>query len=270
MGGSSRTHLTCGAFGETRGTALALGKAVDGRLCKLHSLEFGSFQLKPGESLRVGRHADNDLHIQDSTISRFHARFAWDKEMERPVVFDNGSQNGTFVDGEKVRTATPLRDQAKIGLGEFMLKVELLGCADTPAVLKGTGDMVTLFSDDGPPIEGELASRDAVRELLQQIERERRTGTLCLTLAHQGEGEITYCLGRVMAAEISDGRGLRALEMILRAPGGTFRFSRELEPREDALNLWISDYLRSRNTEPGQTTQRVTATSKRKRPFQGE
>ncbi len=242
---------------------MALGK--DERLCKLHSLEYGDFTLKPGESLRAGRHLDNDLHIQDSMISRFHARITWDKEMERPVVFDNGSQNGTFVDDERVQTATPLRDQSKIKIGEFVLKVELIGCSDTPAVLKGTGDMVTLFSDDAPPLEGDLANRDAIREVLQKIERERRTGTLRMNLLRQGKGEITYCLGRVMAVGVSDAQGLRALEMILRAPGGKYEFSRELEPREDALNLWISDYLRSRNS--GQSTQKFNPTTKLKRPF---
>ena len=125
----------------------------------------------------------------------------------------------------------------------------------TPALLKDTGDMGTLFSDDGPDISGVAATSDAVRELLQRLERERRTGTLSLRLS-KGKSIITYCLGRVMHAEHPDGQGLRALERILRSPTAKYKFSRELEPREEALNLWVSDYLRSRNMDPSQATQK--------------
>jgi hypothetical protein len=238
-----------------------MGKlARDQRLCKLGSAEFGPFQIRPGETIRIGRHKDNDIHISENMISRFHARITWDTEMDRPVVFDNGSQNGTRVDGESVRNATPLRSGAEIEIGDFVFTVELIGVPDTPAVFNDTGDMVTLFSDDGPELQGELTTRDAVRELLEQIESERRTGTLELILIPGGEGQITYCLGRVMAADLGEGNeGLRALEKILRGQGGRYRFSRELEPREDAMNLWVSDFLRSRNLDSrdSRTTQTI-------------
>jgi pSer/pThr/pTyr-binding forkhead associated (FHA) protein len=239
------------------------------RLCKLHSLEFGTRELRPGGSIRCGRHRDNDMQMTDTMVSRFHARFTWDKEMDRPVVFDNGSQNGTQVDGETVRNATPLRDGARVSIGPFVVKVELLGCADIPALIKDTGDMVTLFSDDGPDLEGKIPSSEALRELMLQLERERRTGTLKMKLkvgkAEASKAVVTYCLGRIMAAEIKDGKGLRALERILLSAGGAYAFSRELEPREDALNMWVSDYLRSRNLDPADKTQKFKPTQKIRR-----
>lgn len=227
------------------------------RLCKVHSLEFGTFELKPGGSLRVGRHQDNDIVAKDTMVSRFHARITWEQKLERPVVFDNGSQNGTIVDGETVRTAEPLRDGVKITIGPFVFRVELIGCGETPAVLKDTNDMVTLFSEDGPDLTGKLTPQETIRLLTQRLESERRTGTLKLDFDDSRKARIVYCLGRVMTCEISgDGTGLRALERILLAKKGSFTFSRELEPQEEALNLWVSDFLRSRNLDPGDSTQR--------------
>lgn len=239
--------------------------SADERFCKVESLEFGEFQLRPGSSLRLGRHSENDIVLASTMVSRFHARITWDREMDRPAIFDNGSQNGTFVDGELVKTATPLRDQCRVTIGPFALKVILLGCGETPALLKDTNDMVTLFSDDGPDLRGEVSEGLSVRDLLQRLEAERRTGTLKFELP-TGQAEVTYCLGRIMSATNKDGQGLRALERILQSRSGSFRFSRELEPLEESLNLWVSDYLRSRSLDPGDTTQKFKRTQRAHRP----
>ena len=86
----------------------------DNRLCRLHSLEHGVFELRPGESLRIGRHEENDLTLNDTMVSRFHARVTWDPRMNHPVVFDNGSQNGTLVDGKSIRNTAPLKHEGRI------------------------------------------------------------------------------------------------------------------------------------------------------------
>lgn len=257
-------------------TLTPLGEAMNDpdpavRVCKLHTTEFGTLELRPGQSLRCGRHRDNDLVLPDTMVSRFHARFTWDPGLEQPVVFDNASQNGTTVDGRRVRNATPLRDGSCVRIGPFQIRVELVGPPPGPAVLQDTGDMVTLFSEDGPDLEGILPTTDALREFMLQLERERRTGTLRMKLdTPRGEttrAVVTFCLGRIMAAEVRDGKGLRALERILCAKSGRYLFTRELEPREDPMNLWVSDYLRSRNLEPGEQTQRFKPTQRSRRPF---
>jgi hypothetical protein len=240
-----------------------MGSKTNGAVCRLVS-KLGTHELRPGGSLRVGRHAENDLQLPDTMVSRFHARFTWDARMDCPVVFDNGSQNGTTVDGKRVRNATPLEDGAKVVIGPYTFTAEMVGGADAgPAILKNTGEMVSLFSEDleSAELEGMAGSPGALRETLQVIERERRTGTLVLRL-HGGErATMTYCLGRIMAATIPDGKGLRALERILTAPAASYRFRGEFEPVEDALNMWVSDYLRSRNLD-GPGTQRFRTTTR--------
>ena len=154
--------------------------------------------LVPGETLRLGRHVDNDIVINDTTASRFHATVRWDPELERPVLYDNGSANGTVVNGTEVHNAThPVGQHAVIEISGHRLDVRLENCGETPAILKNAGDMVTLFSDQGPEIKGTIGTDASIRELLQRLEAERRTGTLVLS---SSGAKVTVCLGKLMQA----------------------------------------------------------------------
>lgn len=230
------------------------------QVCRIETVEHGVVELRPGETLRVGRHRDNDLVLSDSMVSRFHARITWDEQVGLPVLFDNGSQNGTQINDEKVRTAETLSDKARVVIGPFVLKIEIRGVDSDPAVLKDTNELVTLFSDDGPKIEGKLGPGGfKLRSIMEELETGRRTGTLKLRFAG-GAGTVVYCLGRIMSADVpGHGRRTRALERILGLTAGEFEFTRELEPQEEAMNLWLSDYLRSRDSS-GMQTQRFENT----------
>ncbi|MBL4847109.1 MAG: FHA domain-containing protein [Planctomycetes bacterium] len=226
------------------------------QVCRIEAADQGIFEIRPGETLRVGRHRDNDIVLPDSMVSRFHARIAWDEKVGLPVLFDNGSQNGTQVNDQSIRTAETLADKAQIVIGPFLLKIEIRGVDSDPAVLKDTNELVTLFSDDGPLVEGRLGLGGfKLRAVMEQLETGRRTGTLKLTFPGAA-GTVVYCLGRIMSADVpGHGRRTVALERILQLREGDFEFSRELEPQEEAMNLWLSDYLRSRDSS-GMQTQR--------------
>jgi hypothetical protein len=246
---------------------MALDPHSDERRCEISSLEYGAFTLLPGGSLRIGRHKDNNIVLDDASVSRFHARLTWDAKIERPVVFDNGSQNGTLVDEHSVKTAEPLRDKAAIAIGPFILRVKLLGCGETPALLRDANDMVTLFSDDGPEEEAGVIGPGVhgIRELLERLENERRTGTL--RIEAEIKASAVLCLGRLMTASVPGyGAGLRALERILAFRRGSWRFTRELEPQEEALNMWVSDFIRARDRTDEETTQRFKGTKAVRRP----
>ena len=51
------------------------------------------------EELMVGRLPDCDLMIEDPSVSKRHAVLRWDKVMRRCTVTDQGSTNGTTVNG---------------------------------------------------------------------------------------------------------------------------------------------------------------------------
>ncbi|HET8540056.1 MAG TPA: FHA domain-containing protein [Anaeromyxobacter sp.] len=73
-----------------------------------------------GAEVRLGRDADNDLVIDDATLSRVHlvlrrdARGGWAAQ-------DAGSRNGTRVDGAPARTPLPLRQGSVIEAGAVRL-----------------------------------------------------------------------------------------------------------------------------------------------------
>ncbi|MFN2242556.1 MAG: FHA domain-containing protein, partial [Anaerolineae bacterium] len=71
-------------------------------------------------TINVGRSADNQIAIQDPTVSRHHA---WIKaEGEEFLVFDVGSANGTFVNDERIEEPRRLEsgDVVRFGDAEFV------------------------------------------------------------------------------------------------------------------------------------------------------
>lgn len=76
--------------------------------------------LAPGDTI-VGRAPVCDLPIDDSSISRRHARFR--VHGDRCRLTDLGGRNGTFVNGEPV-TEAELHDGDSVVLGRFALRIE--------------------------------------------------------------------------------------------------------------------------------------------------
>ena len=71
-------------------------------------------------TLRIGRSPDNDLVLEDPTkgVSRFHAELRW--EHDGYVIADLGSQNGTWIAGQRIGTA-PLVAGTEVALGPYRL-----------------------------------------------------------------------------------------------------------------------------------------------------
>jgi hypothetical protein len=212
--------------------------------------ELATRQLRPGESLRLGRHHENDLVLKDSVVSRFHATLRWDADAERPVLYDNGSQNGTNVNGKDViGRAEALANYSKITIGPYVLTVELQGMNEDspiPALIEDAPDSVALFTEVGPEIKGTLDLPDSMRQLLLRLECERRSGSLMLELGG-GKAKVTFGVGRIMDAQYQGLVGLRALDRIAQATHGSYEVTRDMEPSDQAMNLWFSDFLRMKH-----------------------
>jgi serine phosphatase RsbU (regulator of sigma subunit) len=72
------------------------------------------------ESLTIGRAADNDIQLIDSSVSRRHALIQFTDG--KPVLEDLGSSNRTFVNGEKVNKLS-LSNGDKLRLGRISLRL---------------------------------------------------------------------------------------------------------------------------------------------------
>ncbi len=207
----------------------------------------GTFELRPGQSLRIGRHHENDIVVKDSVVSRFHATLRWDETSDRPSLYDNGSQNGTNVNGKDViGRAESLGTSSRVVIGSCKLTVELVGTA-AAALIDDAAEAVALFTEQGPELRGALTAASGLRQVLLRLEVEQRSGTLTLDLPDGDRGRITLAAGRIMAAEVAQLQGPDALDRIYQATRGEFRFTRDMEPSDQALNIRFSDYLRDRH-----------------------
>lgn len=70
--------------------------------------------------ITVGRTTNNDLIIDDSSISRFHAWFQRDQETGEWKLFDANSKNGTFLGASRLtpRKGVQLPRDARVRFGE--------------------------------------------------------------------------------------------------------------------------------------------------------
>lgn len=72
--------------------------------------------------ISIGREEDNEIWLDDDTISRYHAELAWDKG--KVYVTDNDSLNGVLLNGRRIRSSLLVEhgDELEIGAHRFLLK----------------------------------------------------------------------------------------------------------------------------------------------------
>jgi len=66
----------------------------------------------------LGRHTDNDVVLDDLALSRFHARIEF--RADQHLVVDLGSQNGVYVNGQRIQGEARLRPGDRIGFGRYV------------------------------------------------------------------------------------------------------------------------------------------------------
>lgn len=103
-----------------------------------------------GAALTVGRSKDRSIVLESKSVSRFHGRF--EVRDSQVVYLDEGSANGSKVDGKPVTAAVPVTDLSLIELGEFRIgilkmtvgKTEKSGRAAIPATLEMPNEPATI------------------------------------------------------------------------------------------------------------------------------
>ncbi len=77
--------------------------------------------------ITLGRVDNNDLVLDDHSVSRFHAFLRYDDRAQTWFLTDAESKNGTWVDGNRLgpNQPTALRDEAVLKLGDAQLRFML-------------------------------------------------------------------------------------------------------------------------------------------------
>lgn len=120
------------------------------------------------EEVTLGRALEADVRINDTQVSRQHARVSavYDRELERTHYYlqDLDSKNGTFLNGRRIRREV-LENGDKIEIGETMLRFDLLDEIDR----EYQRQIHRLISHDD--LTGLLSSRSFFSELRREAGR---------------------------------------------------------------------------------------------------
>jgi pSer/pThr/pTyr-binding forkhead associated (FHA) protein len=85
--------------------------------------------LHPGAITRIGRGLSADVHIDDASVSRRHARVV--ERSGRAWLLDDRSMNGTWVNGQRVDAAI-LSNGDEIVLGRVVLRFVEVAAEQAP------------------------------------------------------------------------------------------------------------------------------------------
>jgi DNA-binding winged helix-turn-helix (wHTH) protein len=90
------------------------------------SLKIGRrrIELGPGDN-EIGRDLECDIHINDASVSRGHARITLAGAVATLV--DHGSKNGTSVNGVLIQAPVELKDGDELTFGQISARYEIAG-----------------------------------------------------------------------------------------------------------------------------------------------
>ena len=93
----------------------------------------------------IGRGAENDVVLYDPGVSRTHARIQ--EQGAEHFLLDNGSANGTELNGSVIQGAVKLRDGDRIRLGPILFRFE----PKAPVAAAGDSTRITSVPKSAPP-----------------------------------------------------------------------------------------------------------------------
>jgi pSer/pThr/pTyr-binding forkhead associated (FHA) protein len=194
----------------------------------------GEFPLRPNREITIGRSSDLDMVLVEDMVSRKHAKITTD---DRAVsIQDLGSTNGTFVNGEKIRSVR-LKEGDRILVGTSIIK---LVAANGEAPVQSTSLsenearsrlQVTANRRAEPKMMQGNIEEIPLPDLLQLLSTSRKSGVLVLR-SEWGTGRLYLRKGQIYFANVDESFDVsprKAVFRMLTWDKGLF----ELEPPDD-------------------------------------
>ncbi len=163
----------------------------------------GQFKLKMEREVTVGRATDGDMVLVEDMVSRRHSKII--TTGGKVTIMDNGSTNGTFVNGERVfETPVELKEGDRILIGTSVLKLVIDGDS-LNEVARGSG----ANSEDGRRTTMSITRHMSgsiheipIPDLLQLLSTSRKSGVLSI-FSGDNEGKIYIRSGKVFYSSIN-------------------------------------------------------------------
>ncbi len=197
-------------------------------------------QLRPRGTVIVGRSRSCDLRLPEGDASRRHAEITGNTQGF--TLFDLGSTNGTYVNGERVQ-------ERRLEPGD---RIQIGGSAITFCQVGGGLENVGLDCDSeqtilrersvtGEVFEGDLGEIPPFA-VLQILEMGRKTGVLQCE-SERGVGRIWLSCGAPIHAETESQSGFDAGLVIVNSSKGRFTFRPDEDPPELTIETSLMELL---------------------------
>lgn len=196
----------------------------------------GEFPLRPNREIIIGRSSDLDMVLVEDMVSRKHAKISTNEKAI--TISDLGSTNGTFVNGEKIRTVD-LKDGDRILIGTSIIKLVALS-GEVPAANLSETEARSKMQVDAtrrPPSRSMSGSIEEIPlpDLIQLLSTSRKSGVLVLR-SDLGTGKIYLRTGQIYFASIDEGFDVSPRKAMYRMLSWSTGFF-ELEPPDDRTVL---------------------------------
>ena len=104
------------------------------------------FIVNEGKPITIGRTSEADVELDNPSISREHALVEHEKGGD--YLTDQGSTNGTWVNGKKINKRTKITDKDEIMVGKFAMVSGSVGILDVEKQgqsIPGDDDLHTMY-----------------------------------------------------------------------------------------------------------------------------
>lgn len=168
----------------------------------------GEFPLKEEKQIVIGRSSELDMVLVEDMVSRKHAKIS--VTGDKIMIEDLGSTNGTFVNGEKVKTSR-LKEGDRILIGTSILKL-IRGRGSTSEL---TDAQVRQSLEQVAAVQSSRQTRTAMTgkldevplpDLLQLFHTSKKNGVL--VVRNQHEAKIFLRQGKIYYAVIDENHEL--------------------------------------------------------------
>ena len=163
----------------------------------------GEFPLRPHREIVIGRSSELDMVLVEDMVSRKHAKILTDDK--NVTIQDLGSTNGTFVNGEKVRSCE-IKDGDRILIGTSIIKLVAMA-GETPSSIteNEARSRLAVAANKRPTAKSMSGSIEEIPlpDLLQLLSTSRKSGVLVVR-SDWGTGKIYLRKGQIYFASIDD------------------------------------------------------------------